>query len=209
MDPTEAELQERLDMLAYGVTPAAIAVRFGRAPGSIANWASIHKDRVAARREQLLGIVQVKTAELWITDQVKSHEVREALAEDTIERRADPDLPARDVSRYNRDIDMLIHRSHELAGMLPQRVQAQVEYSRATNCISGFSCECGKGCDQVKPWPRAEAQPGKAPEPVNDEPEQTPEPAAPGEVPERWAGKKRVSAAVQDTKRVEVRQTIR
>jgi hypothetical protein len=208
MDPTEAELQERLDMLARGVTPAVIAVRFGRAPGSIANWASIHKERIADRREELLGIVHVKTADCWIADVVKSTEVREALAEDTIERRADPDLPPRDVSRFTRDIDMLIHRSHEAAGLLPQRVQAQVKYSKATNCIVGFSCECGKGCDQAPTWPGvgAEAEPGKAATPADDEPEPAPEHVP---MPENWAGEKRVSAAVQDTKRVEVRQTIR
>jgi len=127
MDPTPEELEERRVMLAKGEPPAAIAVRFGRSLSAIYNQASREKERIARIREEVLGEIDVRTRDRWITDEVKSREVREALAEDTMQRRADPDLPARDVSRYTRDIDMLIHRSHEAAGMLPQRVQAQVE----------------------------------------------------------------------------------
>jgi len=97
MDPTPEEIRERIDMLAAGETPAAL--RFGRGVSTIYNFAKRYEDKIADRKEELLGEVHAKTADRWITDQVKSHEVREALADDTIVRRADPELPARDVSR--------------------------------------------------------------------------------------------------------------
>jgi hypothetical protein len=161
MEPTQAEIQERIDMLAAGESPAAVAVRFGRAVGTIYNFQTRYKDKIADRKEELLGVVHAKTAERWINDVVKSTEVLEALAEDTIERRAEPDLPVRDVSRLNRDARRFIRDAHEVNGMLPQRVQAQVAMSHTPYCIVGFSCECGRGCDQVQqtwPWATSESE---------------------------------------------------
>ena len=62
-----------------------------------------------------------------MTDQAAQAELRQHLAEDILRRRNDPDLPARDVSRYNRDLDQLLYKSAELAGLIKQRTQAEVE----------------------------------------------------------------------------------
>jgi len=173
MDPTEAEIQERIDMLAAGYSCPVVALRFGRSPGTIYNFQTRYKDRILARKEELTGEVQAIAAVRWINDVVKSTEVREALAEDTIERRADPDLPARDVSKYTRDIDQLIHRTHEVHGLLPQRIQAEVEHSgTATYEIVGL--------DGVqKDWAQsASYEPASAPDPEPASPEPTPIPDA-------------------------------
>jgi hypothetical protein len=193
MDPSDEEIQERIDMLAAGEMPAAVAIRFGRSVGTIYNFASRYKDQIADRKEELYGEIHRKTADHWISDVVKSTGVREALAEDTIERRADPNLDPRDVSKYTRDIDMLIHRSLEAAGLLPQRVQAQVAVTPITNCIVGFSCECGEGCDQVKPWPGSESKP--APEPVHDSRSSPVSP--PLSVPAEYAGSEAIARELE------------
>ena len=178
MDPTEAELQERRVMLATGVSPAAVAVRFGRSVGTIYNQASHEKDLIAALKEELLGVVHAKTAGRWINDVVQSTEVLEALAEDTIERRAEPDLPARDVSRYNRDARQLIRDAHELHGLIKSRVQAEVRSVELVEEVIGFDDLITRGS-----FASRERSPvsGPDPEPV---PEPEPEPVKPGTTPE-------------------------
>jgi hypothetical protein len=67
-------------------------------------------------------------ADLWVNDQVSLQRLRQALIEDTLVRREVAD-EHRDVSRYNRDIDQMALRASELAGLIKQRSQAEIEVS--------------------------------------------------------------------------------
>ncbi len=158
IDPTEAEIQERIDMLATDEAPAAVAARFGLSIGSVYNFASRHRERIADRREELTGVVNAKAADNWIIDQVAAHDTRRYLAESTLLRREEPDLPARDYSKFTRDIDILIHRSTELAGLLPTRVHAQVTEVPYGEVIGGFD-EPG-----VEPEPYQPSEPKRMPD---------------------------------------------
>ena len=80
------------------------------------------------RRMALLQLgIHDRASQLWVNDQVELQELRQHLIEDNLHRREEPDLPARDVSRYNRDIDQLLYKASELAGLIKQRTQAEVE----------------------------------------------------------------------------------
>jgi hypothetical protein len=126
-NPTPQQVRDRINAHAWGDTHAAIAVRFGISIQASKQFKQTHLPEIEARAEELFGEVNDRTADLWVRDQVAQHQVRMALIEDTIERRADPDLPARDVSRYNRDIDAMLHKAADLEGLIKQRAQAEVE----------------------------------------------------------------------------------
>ena len=193
MDPTPEELDERRDMLAVGISPAATAVRFGRAVGTIYNQQTRDKDKIAARREELLGVVHAKTAGLWINDLVQSTEVLEALADDTIARRAEPNLPARDVSRYNRDARQFIRDAHEVNGLIKQRVQAEVA-SEGTITYELVGVDLN---EVTKTWGQA----GSAVVPAADAvPEPVPVPMC-SEVPPEHMGKAAAEAAREQAAR--------
>lgn len=104
MDPDEAELQERRVWLARGESPAAIAAYFKRSPGTIYNQASRERELIASIREGLLGVVDAQAAVTdalnWANNVVRSTQVAEANADRLLELSYDPDLPARDVAKY-------------------------------------------------------------------------------------------------------------
>src|SRR4249919_1834148 len=96
--PTPQEVQARINCHAWGDTHAAIAVRFGITPQASKQFKQRHLPEIEARAKELKGEVHDETADLWVRDQVAQHEMRQALIEDTLARRADPELADRDVS---------------------------------------------------------------------------------------------------------------
>ena len=88
-----------------------------------------HKGEIEARAAELWGEVHDKVADLWVNDQAALLELRQWLIEDSLQRREAPDLAPRDVSRFTRDLDQLVYRAAELAGLIRQRAQVEVDHS--------------------------------------------------------------------------------
>ena len=127
MDPTPEEVQARILAHARGESHFAIASRYKVSVQASKQFKQRHLPEIEAKAKELDGVVLDRTSELWVNDVVAQAELRQHLAEDILRRRDDPDLPARDVSRYNRDIDQLLYKAAELAGLIKQRTQAEVE----------------------------------------------------------------------------------
>ncbi len=126
-DPTPDEVRARILAHARGETHFAIASRFKISPSASIKFKRHHLPEIEAEAEKLQGVILDRTSELWVNDQVAQAELRQYLAEDILQRRENPDLPPQDVSRYNRDLDQLLYKAAELAGLIKQRTQAEVE----------------------------------------------------------------------------------
>ena len=127
MDPTPEEVEARIEAHARGESYFAIMAEFGISYSACKQFKRRHLSEIEARAELHQAGIHDRTSQLWVTDQAAQAELRQHLAEDILRRRNDPDLPARDVSRYNRDLDQLLYKSAELAGLIKQRTQAEVE----------------------------------------------------------------------------------
>jgi hypothetical protein len=79
--------------------------------------------------------------------------MRQDMAEDLYLDFKDPSLDPKLKAKYARDANAIIRSVDEVLGRLLSRAQLAVTGIPASNCISGFSCGCGGGCDQVAPWP--------------------------------------------------------
>jgi hypothetical protein len=155
---------------ALGQSHIEIAARFGISVQASKQFKARNKDPIAELVKHVNGRAVEEMADLWITDLVSLQRLRQALIEDTLVRRQDAD-EHRDVSRYNRDVDQLALRASELAGLIKQRTQMEVEHGRASVEIVGLDLAA-----VTKDWAHPDApEPSPEPEP---EPEPAPAPKA-------------------------------
>ena len=178
MNPTAQERADRIDAHAMGRSHFEIAARFGISVQASKQFKAANRDEIAERARYLNGEVREETAQLWVSDQVALQELRQFLIEDTLARRDEADQH-RDVSRYNRDIDQLALRASELAGLIKQRSQVEVDTAgKVTYEVSGIDLG-----EIARSW----AEKAQEPEPVFEPPPVTA--PIPGPMPEEFMGK--------------------
>ena len=127
MDPTPEQVEARIEAHARGEPYLAIMAEFGISYSACVQFKRRHLPEIEERMAlHQLGIHD-RASQLWINDQAAQLEALQELADDILQRRNEPDLPARDVSRYNRDTLQSLYRAAELAGLIKQRSQSEVE----------------------------------------------------------------------------------
>ena len=126
-DPPPEEVRERITLHALGVPHAAIAAQYKISVQASRQFKQRRSREIETREQELFGVLQDRIAKRWVSDAEAIQEALEFLIEDTLQRRNAPDLPARDVSRFNRDLDQLLYKCAELAGLIKTRSQAEVE----------------------------------------------------------------------------------
>jgi hypothetical protein len=124
MDPSPGERRERIISHALGRSHIEIAARFGITVQASKQFKQRNKAEIEEEARHLNGQAAEEMAQLWVSDQAAVQSVRQALIEDTLQRREDAD-EHRDVSRYIRDVDAMLYRASELAGLIKQRSQVE------------------------------------------------------------------------------------
>jgi hypothetical protein len=172
-DMTPEERAEVIELLAQGdMTCPQVAVQTGWSIQQIWKISGANKEEIETRRRQKHADRVELLAKHWLADADELMSLRGELVERLYRIFSDDQTDKDLLPKYARDINAIARSVEDVEGRLPQRIQARVAMTDVKNCIVGFSCECGQGCDQVKPWPGLRAQ--TEPEPVHDSPSSVP-----------------------------------
>jgi hypothetical protein len=188
------ERAEVVELLAQGdMTCPQVARQTGWSFQQIYNISAAHKEEIAARRREKFAELAETVAKHWLADADELMGLRQELVERLYRVFFDDQTDVDLLPKYARDINAIARSVEDVMGRLPQRVQAQVEHSRIANCIAGSSCECGQGCDQMKPWPAS----GSASVPSPDAGAPSAPVPAPGPVAAEFAGTEAVAREIE------------